>query len=59
MYNGENELVYAGFLYDGHPTCFGEEYCNSVVEYSGNYINGQRYGFGKLYDKQGTIVYEG
>lgn len=59
LYNGENMLIYTGFMYDGHPTCFGEEYCDSQLLYSGCFIHGTYYGFGKLYDMEGTIVYEG
>lgn len=59
LYNAENELVYSGFMYQGEKMCFGEEFQNSVLQYSGHFYKNQRHGYGKLYDVQSKVVYEG
>lgn len=59
LYNAENELLYSGFIYENEKVCFGEEYQNSKIEYSGYYYKNQRHGYGKLYNLCGELIYEG
>lgn len=62
-YDGENNLVYEGFMFNGVPVCYGKEYCDCGGEmklvYEGSYAQGFRYGFAKLYNANGEIEYEG
>lgn len=66
-YNEENMLVYEGFKYGGRRVCYGKEYRgirenknkSSGLIYEGGYCNGDRYGFGALYDLKGDIEFEG
>ena len=62
-YNEENNLVYEGFMFGDKRVCYGNEYRGirdkNVLMYEGGYCNGDRYGFGKSYDLNGEIEYEG
>lgn len=59
LYTSENEFIYKGFMYEGMKVCFGEEFQDAMVHYSGYYYKNQRHGYGKLYDQKGKLVYEG
>ena len=61
IYNGNNELIYKGFVYEGMKVCFGIEYYGDIgkVEYCGTYYKNDRCGYGRVYDKKNELVYEG
>ena len=63
-YNDENNLVFEGFMLGEKKVCHGKEYRgirgekNGLV-YEGGYVNSARDGFGRLYNLNGEIEYEG
>lgn len=60
-YDECGHILYSGFVIDNEKTGFGCEYYpgTSVVEYAGSFYEDKRFGWGKLYDKKGNLVYEG
>ena len=44
---------------NGLKNGYGKEYNSKRLIYEGNYLNDKRYGHGKIYDKDGIIVFEG
>ena len=60
LYNNEKEIINAK-TYD----CFNKRiikkdyYDNGVLEFEGEYLYGERNGYGKLYNKQGNLIFEG
>ena len=61
LFNESNQLVYRGFMYSETKMCFGVEFYPDLgkVEYCGCYFGDARHGFGRLYDCQGELIYEG
>ena len=65
-YNEENNIVYDGFMFVYRRICHIQEYRgvydkngrNRLV-YDGEYCDGVRYGYGKSYDLNGEVEYEG
>ena len=65
-YNEENNIVYEEFMFGDRRICHGKEYRgvydkngrNRLV-YDGEYCDGVRYGYGKSYDLNGEVEYEG
>lgn len=63
-YNDENNLVFEGFMLGDKKVCHGKEYRgirgekNGLV-YEGGYVNSVRDGFGRLYNLNGELEYEG
>ena len=67
-YNDDNIMVFEGFLVGVRRVCYGKEYYgirekniknNYGLIYEGGYWNGIHYGFGKLYDLNGRLEYDG
>ena len=61
LFNGDNNLVYCGFMKNRQKILYGEEYYTDCrqVRYIGCYVDDLPFGFGKLFDKNGTVIYEG
>ena len=61
FYNSDNALTYRGFMFEGRKICYGEEYyadCETI-EYEGTFLRNMRHGYGMLYDKEGSCIFEG
>ncbi|MDY3995316.1 MAG: hypothetical protein SOY58_06235, partial [Candidatus Onthovivens sp.] len=45
----------------GMKVCFGCVFYGDIeiIEYIGNFYQNERYGYGKLYDKKGNVIYDG
>ena len=61
LYNGDNNIVYEGFMFNNQKVGFGIEYYpeGNQIMYYGSFLNNTRCGYGILYDKKNEIVYEG
>lgn len=61
LYDSNNRLRYDGYMFEGKKVCFGTEFYDdgNTVEYKGNFMNNLRHGNGIMYDKEGSIVFEG
>ena len=61
LYDDVGALVYEGFMYDSKKVCYGIEYFSDVycVDYCGYFLNGKRHGFGKTFDRNKNLLYEG
>lgn len=61
LFNESNQLVYRGVMYGPMKMCFGVEFYPDLgkVEYCGCFYGITRHGFGRLYDRQGELIYEG
>ena len=61
MYNTENQLIYCGFLLDVMKVCYGVIFYGDIgtIQYMGNFYKGCKHGYGKLYDRDQNVVFEG
>ena len=61
LYDDVGALVYEGFMYDSKKVCYGIEYFSDVycVDYCGYFLNDKRHGFGKTFDRNKNLLYEG
>ena len=61
LYDSENRRVYEGFRLKDVNVCYGIQYYSDIqkVEYEGGICGGMRWGRGTLYDRNGSIVFEG
>ena len=61
VYDGEDNRIYSGFMFEGKKIGYGTEYFadNHKVDYCGNFINDKRHGWGTTYDRNGNKLYEG
>ena len=61
LYDGENRIVYEGFMYNEKRVCYGINYYNHVetVHYQGGLYDNGRWGIGRMYDLQGVVEFEG
>ena len=48
-------------MYEGKKVCYGEDMYGDIgiVEYEGEYYNGMRFGYGRLYNKKNELIYKG
>ena len=61
MYDDVGALVYEGFMYEDKKVCYGTEYFHDVysIDYCGCFLNDKRHGFGKSFDRNKNLLYEG
>ena len=61
LFDEEGNKEYAGFMRDGIKCCYGVEYTSNAnqINYIGCYRQGERFGKGTSYDRNGRIVYQG
>ena len=63
LYDADNHHVYRGFLSGSTRICYGIEYhqiaCEDVIMYCGNWSWNVRSGYGQVFDRNGSILYEG
>ena len=61
IYDGEDNRIYSGFMFEGKKIGYGTEYFadNHKVDYCGNFINNERHGWGITYDRNGQKLFEG
>ena len=61
LYDEEGRKEYEGFMLDGIKTCYGIEYYSDIgrVKYDGCFCEGNLFGKGTLYDRNGTIEHSG
>ena len=62
-FSEEGNLVYEGFVFDGHRVCVGKEFHddgnNNRCVYEGGYCNNKRWGRGTSYDLNGAVDFDG
>ena len=60
-YDSENRMAYEGFRIGELNVCYGIRYYSDVgvIEYEGEWLEGQRWGRGVQYDRTGKTVYDG
>ena len=60
-FDSENRMAYEGFRIGDLNVCYGTRYYSDVgvIEYEGEWLEGQRWGRGVQYDRTGKTVYEG
>ena len=62
-FSEEGNLVYEGFVFDGHRVCVGKEFHddgnNNRCVYEGGYCNGKRWGRGISHDLNGDVDFAG
>ena len=61
IYNENNQLIYAGFMFEGMKVCCGKNFYGDCgfEEYVGCFYKNMRHGYGKLSDKKKEVIYEG
>ena len=54
IYNENNQLIYAGFMFEGMKVCCGKNFYGDCgfEEYMGCFYKNMRHGYGKLSDKK-------
>ena len=62
-YDESNRLSYEGFRFDKFNVCYGTYYYKDTIseqpKYRGQVSFNYKHGYGQLYDRTGTLVYEG
>lgn len=61
VYNNKGMIIYKGFMSNNEKVCFGCDYFfdSDAIEYCGSFWKNQRHGSGKLFNKDGEVIYEG
>ena len=61
LYDSENRRAYEGFRVGDVNVCYGTRYYADigVIEYDGEWCDGQRWGRGIQYDRTGNTVFDG
>lgn len=63
FYNSDNIVIYTGFRYGDKNICYGTyfypEFSKIKIQFNGFHSNGNLYGYGSIYDKNGCLAGRG
>ena len=59
--NSEKKIIYKGFMFEGKKVCYGSDLYSDAgeTEYEGGYYNNKRHGFGRWYDQEKELQFNG